>query len=59
MPVFMDDISAVGDAEEIRKGIKNCRKMETLERFEYFFKKTEIMVIRTGNTKKQNKQMKE
>ena len=55
MPVFMDDISAVGDAEEIRKGIKNCRKMETLERFEYGFKKTEIMVIRPGNTKKQNK----
>ena len=57
--MFMDDISAVGDAEEIRKGIKNCRKMETLERFEHGFKKTEIMVIRTGNTKKQNKWMKE
>ena len=25
MPVFIDDISAVGDGEEIRKGIRNCR----------------------------------
>ena len=29
MPVFIDDISAVGDAEGIRKGIKNFRKIET------------------------------
>ena len=27
MPAFMDDISAVGDAEEVRKGIRSCRKM--------------------------------
>ena len=46
-PVFMDDISAVGNAEEIRKGIKNCRKMETLEKFEYGLKKTKIMTVRT------------
>ena len=29
MPVFMDDIAAIGDADTIRKGIRNCRKMET------------------------------
>ena len=48
MPVFIDDISAVGDAEEIRKGIRNCRKMETLKKFEYDLKKTKIMIVRTG-----------
>ena len=26
MPVSLYDISAVGDAEENRKGIRNCRK---------------------------------
>ena len=29
MPVFMDDITAIGDADTIRKEIRNCRKMET------------------------------
>ena len=29
MPVFMDDIAAIGDAGTVRKGIRNCRKMET------------------------------
>ena len=48
MPVFMDDISAVGDEEEIRRGIRNCRKMETLKEFEYSLKKTKIMIVRTG-----------
>ena len=28
MPVFMDDIMAVGEAENIRTGIRNCRIME-------------------------------
>ena len=48
MPVFMDDILAVGDEEEIRKAIRNCRKMETLKKFEYGLKKTKIMIVRTG-----------
>ena len=29
MPVFMNDIAAIGDADAIRKGIRNYRKMET------------------------------
>ena len=29
MSVFMDDIAAMGDADGRRKGIRNCRKMET------------------------------
>ena len=31
MPVFMDDIAAIRDAHTLRKGIRNCRKMETEE----------------------------
>ena len=44
----MDDILAVGDEKEIRKAIRNCRKMETLKKFEYGLKKTKIMIVRTG-----------
>lgn len=32
---FMEGISVVGDAEDIRKRIRNYREMETLEKFEY------------------------
>ena len=28
MPVFMNDKAAVGTADNIRKGIQNCRRME-------------------------------
>ena len=28
MPIFMDDIAAIGGTEDRRKGISNCRKME-------------------------------
>ena len=48
MPVFTDRIPAVGDAEEIMKEIKNCRKMATLKNFKYGLKKTDIMIVRTG-----------
>ena len=48
IPVFMDDISAVADAEEIRKGIRNFRNMETLKKFEYGLKKTKLVIVRTG-----------
>ena len=48
MPVFMDRIPAVGDAEEIMKEIKNCRKMATLKNSKYGLKKTDIMIVRTG-----------
>ena len=52
MPVFMDDISAVGEAEKIR----NCREIETLKKFEYGLKKTKIRVVRTGKGKVEQKQ---
>ena len=28
MPIFMDGIAAIGGAKDIRKGIRNCGKME-------------------------------
>ena len=49
MPVFMDDIAAVGTAENIRKGIQNCRRMETEKKMIYGLKKTKYTVINTGN----------
>ena len=47
MPVFMDDIAAIGGAEDIRKGIRNCRKMEIEKTIEYGLTKTNIVVIKT------------
>lgn len=43
----MDAILAVGDIEDIGKGIRNCRKIETLKKCEYGLKETKIMVART------------
>ena len=47
MPVFMDDIAAVGTADNIRKGIQNCRRMEIEKKMIYGLKKTKYMVIKT------------
>ena len=40
--VFIDNILAVGDAEEIRRGIRNCMKIK----HRISLKKTKIMVVR-------------
>ena len=48
MPVFMDNIAAVGTADNIRKGIQNCRRMEIEKKMIYELKKTKYMVINTG-----------
>ena len=48
MPVFMDDTAAVGTADNIRKGIQNCRKMTTEKKMIYGLKKTKYMVINKG-----------
>ena len=45
MPVFMDDIAAVGKVDDIRKGIQNCRRMEIEKKMIYGLKKTKYMVI--------------
>ena len=33
MPILMDDIATEGEAEHIRKGIKNCASMEKEKKF--------------------------
>ena len=53
MPVFMDDIAAVSKAEDIRKGIQNCRRMEIEKNMIYGLKKTKYMVINTGKDPKE------
>ena len=35
MPVFMDDIAAVGTGDNVRKGIANRRKMEIEKKMIY------------------------
>ena len=47
MPVFMDNISAAGTADNnnIRKEIQNCRRMEIEKNTIYGLKKTKYMVI--------------
>ena len=44
----MDDIAAVGTADNFRKGIQNCRRMEIEKKMIYELKKTKYMVINTG-----------
>ena len=48
MPVFMDDIAAVGTEDNIRKGIQNCRRIEIEKKMIYGQKKTKCMVINMG-----------
>ena len=48
MSVFMDDIVALGTADNIKKGIQNCRRMEIEKKMIYGLKKTKYMVINTG-----------
>ena len=48
MPVFMYDIAAVGAADNIRKGIQNCRRIEIEKKMIYGLKKTKYMVINAG-----------
>ena len=46
MPVFMDDIAAVGTADNIRKGMQNCRRIQIEKKMVYGLKKTKYMVIK-------------
>ena len=48
MPVFMDGIAAAGTANNITKGIQNCRRMETEKKMIYELKKAKYMVINMG-----------
>ena len=44
MTDYIDDVSAIGKREDIRKGIRNCRKMEKYQ-FNYGLDKTKYKVI--------------
>ena len=44
----MDDITAVGTADDIRKVIQNCKRIEIEKKIMYGLKKTEYMIINTG-----------
>ena len=48
MPVFMDDIATAGKAEHIRKGIRNCVRMEGEKKISFDLKKTKYMIVKTG-----------
>ena len=48
MPVYMDDIATAGKAEHIRKGIKNCARMEKEKKKSFGLKKTKYMIVKTG-----------
>ena len=47
MSVYMDDISAAGGIAEIRKGIRNCAKMEKEKKMRCELKKTKYMMVKT------------
>ena len=53
MPVFMDDIATAGKAEHIRKGIKNCAKMDKEKKISFGSKKTKYMIVKTGREKEE------
>ena len=46
--VFVDDVMSAGSPEDIRKGIRSCRKMEQLKKVTYGLKKTKYMILNTG-----------
>ena len=54
MPVFMDDIATAGKAEHIRKGIKNCARMEKEKKIRFGLKKTKYMIVKTGREEEIN-----
>ena len=49
MSVYMDDIATAGGIAEIRKGKRNCVKMEKEKKMRYGVKKTKkYMMVKTG-----------
>ena len=47
MPVFLDDIATAGKAEQIRKGINNCGRMEQEKKISFGLKKAKYMIVKT------------
>ena len=59
MPIFMDGIASIKDAGTIRKGIRNCRKMEKGKKIQYGLKNTKYMTIIAGREKQEQIEVKE
>ena len=53
MSIYMDDIAAAGGIAEIRKGIRNCAKMEKEKKMRYGLKKTKYMMVKTGKEREE------
>ena len=49
----MNDIAAAGGIAEIRKGIRNCAKMEKENKMRYGPKKTKYMMVKTGKEREE------
>ena len=47
MLIYIDDIAAAEGIAEIRKGIRNCTKMEKEKKMRYGLKKTTYMMVKT------------
>lgn len=43
MPVFMNNIAVTGGLENVREGIKHCKKMKIETRMEYGMKKRLVL----------------
>ena len=53
MSVFVDGIVVVGTADNIRKGIQNCGRIETEWKVIHELKKTKYMVMNTGKQREE------
>ena len=53
IPIFMDEITAIVDADTIRKRIRDCRKIETVKKIQYGRKITKYTTIITGREKQE------
>ena len=58
MSVYMDDISIVGEPEEINKRRRKSARMEAEKKAKYSLSKTKYMVVKTGKERKKTFQNK-
>ena len=49
--IFVDDVMKAGNADDVRKAIRNFAEVEKLKKITYGLKKTNYMIIRTGREK--------
>ena len=54
MLVFVDDINTTGEESDVKKGIRNCHRMEVEKKFTYDMEKTKYTVMETGNQRTSN-----